>query len=234
MQAGNALYETIADLPLSLPVFPLAEALLLPRTQLPLNVFEPRYVDMIDAALSSNRLIAMVQPALGYSESIYEEAFGKPAVPPLETVGCVGRLTSFQEMGDGRYLITLQGICRFQIVQELAATQSFRRVECDYSRFVGDLQVGSGEENVDRDGLLRTLRSYLDANDLEADWDSIAEAETEILVNALCAMSPYGPKEKQALLEALDLSTRAETLIAITEMELAKSRGSNEGGSTLQ
>lgn len=226
MQAGNAVYERISDLPTSLPVFPLVGALLLPRTQLPLNIFEPRYIDMIDAALSGNRLIGMIQPLDIPAENTSQ-------MPPLESVGCVGRLTGFQEAGDGRYFITLQGICRFSVVRELMGAAAFREVECDYSRFVGDLQLGVGEEHVDRDLLLKTLRAYLDAHELEADWDSIADAETEILVNALCAMSPYGTKEKQALLEAADLRTRAETLIAITEMELAKGDGS-DGGSTLQ
>jgi len=224
MQAGNAIYETIADLPPVLPVFPLTGALLLPRTQLPLNIFEPRYIDMVDAALSGNRLIGMVQPV---AESDNDDT------PVLADVGCVGRLTSFQESGDGRYMITLQGVTRFRLGRELKVYTSFRQVECDFAEFSHDLQSGVGEEDVDRNGLLKALRDYLDANNLEADWDSVAEAETEVLVNALCMMSPYGPQEKQALLEARDLKTRAETLIAITEMDLARSQG-GDGGSTLQ
>lgn len=225
MQAGNAIYETIADLPPVLPVFPLSGALLLPRTQLPLNIFEQRYLDMVDAALSGNRLIGMVQP----SQDIPGQ---EPDIPLLANVGCVGRLTSFQETGDGRYLITLQGITRFALGKELTSYCAFREVECDFAPFATDLRCGDGEEDVDRNGLLKTLRNYLDANDLEADWQSVSEAETEVLVNALCMMCPYGPQEKQALLEARDLKTRAETLIAITEMDLAKSQ--NDGGSTLQ
>lgn len=225
MQAGNAIYETIADLPPVLPVFPLSGALLLPRTQLPLNIFEQRYLDMIDAALSGNRLIGMVQPA--------QEIQGEDTdIPMLSRVGCVGRLTSFQETGDGRYLITLQGITRFALGKELNSYSAFREVECDFAPFAADLRCGDGEEDVDRNGLLKTLRDYLDANNLEADWQSVSEAETEVLVNALCMMCPYGPQEKQALLEARDLKTRAETLIAITEMDLAKSQ--NDGGTTLQ
>ncbi|MBO6508303.1 MAG: LON peptidase substrate-binding domain-containing protein [Roseibium sp.] len=225
MQAGNAIYETIADLPPVLPVFPLSGALLLPRTQLPLNVFEQRYIDMIDAALAGNRLIGMVQPSP-------DRNAGNPNRPVLASVGCVGRLTSLQETGDGRYLITLQGITRFAVGDELEAYTKFRQVECDFAAFAHDLTCGQGEEDVDRHGLLKTLRNYLDANNLEADWQSVSEAETEVLVNALCMMCPYGPQEKQALLEARDLRTRAETLIAITEMDLANTQ--NEGGSTLQ
>ncbi|MCX2725065.1 LON peptidase substrate-binding domain-containing protein [Roseibium salinum] len=225
MQAGNAIYETIADLPPVLPVFPLSGALLLPRTQLPLNIFEQRYIDMVDAALSGNRLIGMVQPS---PDRISDD----PDHPVLASVGCVGRLTSFQETGDGRYLITLQGITRFALAREVTPFAEFRQVECDFAAFAHDLKCGNGEDDVDRNGLLKTLRAYLDANNLEADWQSVSEAETEVLVNALCMMCPYGPQEKQALLEARDLKTRAETLIAITEMDLARSQ--NDGGTTLQ
>ncbi|CTQ69220.1 LON peptidase substrate-binding domain-containing protein [Roseibium alexandrii] len=225
MQAGNAIYETIADLPPVLPVFPLSGALLLPRTQLPLNIFEQRYIDMIDSALAGNRLIGMVQPSGRQNTE-------DPDQPLLEGVGCAGRLTGFQETGDGRYLITLQGVTRFRVAQELTALTRFRQAEVDFAPFAADLRCGQGEDDVDRNGLLTTLRAYLDANNLEADWDSVKEAETEVLVNALCMMCPYGPQEKQALLEAQDLKTRAETLIAITEMDLA--RNDNDGGATLQ
>ncbi|WP_422378638.1 LON peptidase substrate-binding domain-containing protein [Roseibium sp.] len=225
MQAGNAIYETIADLPPVLPVFPLSGALLLPRTQLPLNIFEQRYIDMIDAALAGNRLIGMVQP-------LPDQPSDDADRPALASVGCVGRLTSFQETGDGRYLISLQGITRFSLGKERKVYASYREVECDFAPFADDLKCGEGEDDVDRNGLLRTLREYLDANNLEADWESVTEAETEVLVNALCMMCPYGPQEKQALLEARDLKTRAETLIAITEMDLARSQ--NDGGTTLQ
>ncbi|MBD8892065.1 LON peptidase substrate-binding domain-containing protein [Roseibium litorale] len=226
MQAGNAIYETIADLPPVLPVFPLTGALLLPRTQLPLNIFEPRYIAMFDAALAGNRLIGMIQPELSGNDTQSEGG-------ALARVGCVGRITSFQETGDGRYLVTLQGVARFAVVREIEAVTSYRQVECDFAPFAADLSSGEGEEDVDRAALLDTLRAYLDANDLEADWKSVSEAETEILVNALCMMCPYGAQEKQALLEAPDLKTRADTLIAITEIDLARSQG-GEGGTTLQ
>ncbi|NBN65854.1 peptidase S16 [Microvirga tunisiensis] len=225
MQAGNAHYRTLKDLPATLPVFPLSGALLLPRTQLPLNIFEPRYIAMIDAALAGARLIGMVQPALGQPDAARR--------PALARVGCAGRITSFQESGDGRYLITLQGVARFRLADELDAITPFRQAACDFAPFARDLETGAGESEVDREGLLRAFRAYLDAHGMEADWDSVDKAETEVLVNALCMMSPYGPAEKQAMLEAVDLKTRAETLVAITEIDLARSAG-NDGGATLQ
>ncbi len=228
MQAGNAIYETIADLPPILPVFPLSGALLLPRTQLPLNIFEPRYIDMVDAALAGNRLIGMVQPSPDVDLMDLDED-----KPMLANVGCVGRLTSFQESGDGRYMITLQGVTRFEVGRELDTITAFRQVECDFASFSDDLHCGMGEEDVDRHGLLKALRDYLDANNLEADWQSVSEAETEVLVNALCMMCPFGPQEKQLLLEARDLKTRAETLIAINEMDMAR-MNNGDGGTTLQ
>ncbi|WP_430514109.1 LON peptidase substrate-binding domain-containing protein [Pannonibacter phragmitetus] len=225
MKAGNASYTSIKDLPATLPVFPLPGALLLPRTQLPLNIFEPRYLAMVDAALAGQRLIGMVQPSITDAQD--------GSQPALSRVGCAGRITSFQESGDGRYLISLQGIARFRIAEELPAMTPFRQVASDFLPYLPDLETGRGENDVDREGLLRAFRAYLDAHDMEADWDSVERAETEVLVNALCMMSPYGPAEKQAMLEAADLKTRAETLVAITEIDLARSAG-HEGGPTLQ
>ncbi|MCY1706551.1 LON peptidase substrate-binding domain-containing protein [Pannonibacter sp. SL95] len=225
MQAGNAHYRTIDDLPATLPVFPLTGALLLPRTQLPLNIFEPRYIAMVDAALASHRLIGMIQPAISEADGARK--------PALARVGCAGRITSFQESGDGRYLITLQGVTRFGVASELDSITPFRQVATDFAPFANDLTQGTGESDVDRPGLLKAFRAYLDAHGMEADWDSVDNAETEVLVNALCMMSPYGAAEKQAMLEAVDLKTRAETLVAITEIDLARNAG-NDGGSTLQ
>ncbi|WP_439529473.1 LON peptidase substrate-binding domain-containing protein [Pannonibacter sp.] len=225
MQAGNALYRTIDDLPATLPVFPLTGALLLPRTQLPLNIFEPRYLAMVDAALAGQRLIGMIQPAIGQPDDARK--------PALARVGCAGRITSFQESGDGRYLISLQGVARFSVTSELDTITPFRQAAVDFTPYAGDLMQGAGEAEVDRAGLLKAFRAYLDAHGMDADWDSVDNAETEVLVNALCMMSPYGAAEKQAMLEAADLKTRAETLVAITEIDLARAAG-NDGGSTLQ
>lgn len=213
MQAGNAHYRSPTDFPSIVPVFPLSAALLLPGGRMPLNVFEPRYIEMIDQVLSSDRLIGMIQPRL-------DGGVRSDGEPELCEVGCLGRLTSFTETGDGRYLISLQGICRFRIVDEIVSREPFRR--CNMMVFAGDLDLEREAAEVDRDALLKAFRAYLKANELEADWESISRAENAMLVNALSMMAPYGAVEKQALLEAPDLKTRAETLIAITEMELAR------------
>lgn len=222
MRAGNAIYKSLNDLPETVPVFPLSAALLLPGNRMPLNIFEPRYLEMIDDTLTSDRVIGMIQPSLDGTLC----ASGEPA---LCEVGCLGRLTSFSETGDGRYLITLDGICRFRVNKEIRTKSHYRK--CSVTHFIGDLTEDDGKE-VDRAALLHTFRAYLDANDLEADWESIRRAENCTLVNALSMMSPYGPAEKQALLEAPDLKTRAETLIAITEIALAREAG--EEGTNLQ
>jgi Lon protease-like protein len=204
-------------------VFPLEGALLLPGGRLPLNIFEPRYLQMIDHAVASDRLIGLIQPSL-------DGALRDDATPELCSVGCFGRLTSFSESGDGRYLIALQGVCRFRVVHELAVKTPFR--QCRVTPFLTDFDEDRVASEVDRPALLKAFRAYLQANDLEADWESVSRAGDAILVNALSMMAPYGPAEKQALLEAADLKTRAETLIAITEMALA--RDNDEFGSSLQ
>ena len=226
MKAGNATYLAATDIPDVVPVFPLAGALLLPGGQLPLNIFEPRYLAMVDHAVRTDRLIGMVQPALR------QDATDTAAVeePELCEVGCLGRITAHQETGDGRLMIGLSGVCRYRIVEETDGKDGYRRAKI--SPFVKELQSEDDGANVDRDALLDTFRNYLDANGMEADWESITETDNDTLVTALCMMSPYGPAEKQALLEAPDLKSRAETLIAITEIELAKA--SNEAGSRLQ
>ncbi len=223
MRVGNALYRLAKDLPTAIPVFPLAGALLLPGGRMPLNIFEPRYLQMIDQAMAGSRLIGMIQPSL-------DGASRDDGEPELCSVGCAGRIISLAETGDGRYLISLQGVCRFRIVQELAAKTPFR--QCRIAPFLADLEEDPAAAEVDRPALLKAFRAYLQANDLEADWESVSRAENGMLVNALSMMAPYGPAEKQALLEAPDLKTRAETLIAITEMTLA--REGDEFGSSIQ
>lgn len=215
MQAGNVNYRAIADIPPTIPVFPLSAALLLPGGRMPLNIFEPRYVQMIDEVLGGNRLVGMVQPALDGSAR-------EDGEPKLCEVGCVGRLTSFAETSDGRYLISLNGVCRFRITEEIEVRSPFR--QCRIAPFAADLSDDQGGGDVDRAALLKAFRQYLEANDLQADWESVSRADNATLVNALSMMAPYGPAEKQALLEAPDLRTRAETLIAITEMALAQDR----------
>jgi Lon protease-like protein len=218
----NVAYRGPDDLPSVIPVFPLAGALLLPRGQMPLNVFEPRYLAMIDDALrSSHRLIGMIQPDPAHPGADQNK-------PHLFQIGCIGRLTQFAESGDGRYLVQLTGVSRFRIEEELPVVTLYRQCKVTSQPFADDFKARKGEDDVDRKALLRTLTSFLKANNLKADWDGIENAPNEALVNALAMMSPYDAAEKQAMLEAPDLKTRAEILIAITEIELAKSKTSGE------
>ena len=211
----NVTYHGPGDLADVVPVFPLAGALLLPRGQMPLNIFEPRYLAMVDDSLrSGRRLIGMIQPDPAHP--------GPENKPTLFRIGCVGRMTQFAESGDGRYLIQLTGIARFRIDHELEVSTPYRQCRVSYMDFIGDFTARKGEDEVDRGNLLRALSEFLNANDLKADWQGIENAPNEALVNALAMMSPYGTAEKQAMLEAPDLKTRAEILIAVTEIELAR------------
>ncbi len=222
----NAVYRGPADMPGTIPVFPLPGALLLPRGQMPLNIFEPRYLAMVDDALrDGHRMIGMIQPDAANP--------GPDQRPNLYRIGCVGRITQLAETGDGRYLLQLTGIARFRIEEELAVTTAYRQCRVTYAPFAGDFVARKGEDDVDRAMLLKALRDFLKANNLKADWKGIENAPNEALVNALAMMSPYGPAEKQALLEAPDLKTRAEILVAATEIELAK-RGNDGGETSLQ
>jgi Lon protease-like protein len=217
----NAEYRGPGDLPEVIPVFPLPGALLLPRGQMPLNIFEPRYLAMVDDAFrDGHRLIGMIQPDVTHSPN--EE---KPA---LFGVGCVGRITQLAETGDGRYVLELTGVSRFRVVEELAGLTLYRQCKVDYFPFIDDFTARKGEDAVDREALLAVLADFLKANDLRVDWEGIESAPNEALVNALAMMSPYGPAEKQAMLEAPDLKTRAEILIAITQIDLAKKRTSGD------
>lgn len=218
----TARYSSIADLPQTLPVFPLGGALLLPRGVLPLNIFEPRYLAMVDAALrAGDRLIGMIQPR----DRAGQLAQGDPAArPALHEVGCAGRITAFNETDDGRILMTLTGICRFRVLEELDTVTPFRQVRADFQSFAGDLGAETGEDEVNRSGLLDVLRRYLDANGLQADWDAIERSSNEALVNSLSMISPFGTAEKQAMLEADTLEKRNQILIALAEMALAQTR----------
>jgi len=217
----NVVYRGPGDVAEVIPVFPLPGALLLPRGQMPLNIFEPRYLVMIDDAFRSGlRLIGMIQP---------DPAQPAPADKPgLYKIGCVGRITQLAETGDGRYLIQLTGISRFAVEQELVVDTPYRQCRVSYAPFAGDFIARNGEEAVDRPALLAALAAFLKANKLDADWEGVEKAPNEALVNALAMMSPYGPPEKQALLEAPDLKTRAEILVAVTEIELAKTMTSGD------
>ena len=217
----NAVYRGAIDLPEVIPVFPLAGALLLPRGQMPLNIFEPRYLAMVDDAFrDGHRLIGIIQPDTAHP--------GPEDKPNLYKVGCVGRITQLAETGDGRYLMQLTGIARFRIEEELKVATAYRQCRVSYTAFSDDFVARRGEEAVDRSALLRALSDFLKANNLKADWEGIENAANEALVNALAMMSPYGSAEKQAMLEAPDLKTRAEILVALTEIELAKTNTPGE------
>jgi uncharacterized protein len=217
----NAVYRGPADLPETIPVFPLPGALLLPRGQMPLNIFEPRYLAMIDDSLrDGHRLVGMIQPDTAHP--------GPEQKPNLYRVGCAGRITQLSETGDGRYLLQLTGVARFRIEEELSVATAYRQCRVTFALFVGDFVAQRGGGAGDRDRLLEALRAFLKANNLKADWHGIESAPNEALVNALAMMSSYGPAEKQAMLEAPDLKTRAEILIAVTEIELAKDNNEDE------
>ena len=217
MKAGNVSYHSAGDLPDRVPLFPLSGALLLPGCNMPLNVFEPRYLAMIDDALKGERLIGIIQPRFD-GGAVEESPEGEP---DLCAVGCLGRLTALQESGDGRVLVNLAGVARFRLTGESDGRSGYRIGEI--VPFIGDLgDQSEAEDAVDRDALLVAFRRFLEANDMEADWDGVRDTTTESLVNTLSMMSPYGPAEKQALLEAEDLKMRSDTLVAITEVMLAR------------
>src|ERR1700758_3212041 len=217
----NADYRGPGDLPQVIPVFPLPGALLLPRGQMPLNIFEPRYLAMVDDALRDGyRLIGMIQPDVSHSRD--------EAHPKLFRVGCVGRITQLAEAGDGRYILELTGIARFKVLEEMTALTAYRQCKVDYFPYIDDFTARKGEEAVDREALLKVLTDFLDANNLKVDWEGIENAPNEALVNALAMMSPYGPAEKQASREAPAPKTRAEILIAIPQIDHAKKRPSGD------
>jgi Lon protease-like protein len=197
-----------AALPAILPIFPLTGVLLLPRGRLPLNIFEPRYLAMTRDALAGDRLIGMVQPSdPGASSS-------NPTVYPT---GCAGRITSFSETEDGRFLITLTGTCRFRIREELPLLEGYRRIVPEWGEFVRDLE-SELEPGFDRERLLRGLKTYFQKHQISADWDAIGLVAGERLVTSVAMICPFEPSEKQALLEASDLEKRAQLLTAIVEM----------------
>jgi hypothetical protein len=204
---------TYEKLPKVVPIFPLSGALLLPGGRLPLNVFEPRYLNMVNDALAGDRIIAMVQPSIETASQFQQ------GDAPVYRTGCVGRLISFAEAEDGRYLISLQGLIRFELGEELPLLNGYRRVEARYARYRDDLQdLEEDEIEIDRDGLLTALRHYFKATGVSGDWDAIKKAPNERLVTTLAMGCPFEPPEKQALLEAATLAERSRIMIAMLEM----------------
>ena len=208
MAAG---YRKVSDLPALIPMFPLDGALLLPGCQLPLQIFEPRYLNMIDDAMSGHRVIGMIQTAAG----------GERARPGLAEVGCIGRVTAYAETGDGRYLITLTGVCRFVAGDELVINTPSRQGRPDYARFACDLEADEAPLALERAPFLATLRRYLDHKGLAVEWDAAKQAPAEALINSLAMHLPLDPPEKQALLEAPTLVDRTRVLTALMEIDAA-------------
>lgn len=213
----TAFDPAFEDLPRVLPIFPLEGVLLLPGGRLPLNIFEPRYLAMFDDALASHRLIGMIQPCDGC----------RGEAPKVYETGCVGRITSFTETDDGRYLVTLCGLIRFDVARELPSG-SYRQVEPDYVRFEKDLEEDCSA--IDRDHLVKVLGAYFEANSIEGDWEAIEQTGDERLVTSLAMICPLGAPEKQALLESMTLTERAEALTAIMEMATHDSGGRDGEG----
>ena len=197
------------ELPAEAAVFPLPGALLLPRGKLPLNIFEPRYLAMIEDALGGGRVIGMIQPDENRPEG--------PDGPALYSVGCLGRIVSFSETDDGRYLVTLAGMCRFRVRGEIETRRGYRRVALDTAPFRGDM-ASPKEPTVDRPALLDALRAYFDARSFQANWSAIEDMDADALVTTLSMVCPFEPVEKQALLEAPDTTARADTLRALLQM----------------
>jgi Lon protease-like protein len=214
LRGGRPL--SLADLPSTIPVFPLTGVLLLPRGSLPLNIFEPRYLAMTEDTLATpDRLIGMIQPT-------EPERPDKP--PALFSVGGAGRIASFSETDDGRYLITLSGVCRFTVAEEVATMRGYRRVVTDFARWQGDLEEPP-KTLIERERMLAALKAYFTRSGMTADWNAINDTPDDRLVTTLAMFCPFEPQEKQALLECATLPERSATLIALLEMGTAGSAG---------
>lgn len=204
-------YRKPADLPQTIPLFPLNGAILMPRGVLALNVFEPRYLNMVDDVLGGARLIGIIQPATGEEEEL---------TPNLADVGTLGRITGFQETDDGRYLITLTGVCRFELGREFEADTPYRQALVTYDKFAGDFAPARGER-IDRAAMLVTMKRYAAIHGFQVDWASVEQATTETLINVAAQICPFDPAAKQALLETVTLEERARALIALLEWDSA-------------
>jgi uncharacterized protein len=203
----GAFDPAFADLPTRLAVFPLTGVLLLPRARLPLNIFEPRYLEMTRHALANGQAIGMIQP---------QDAAGDEGDPPLYRTGCMGRIIEFRETEDGRYLLVLKGVARFNVTAEPRRDALFRSVVPDWRRYESDL--ADTQPELARDRLMAALKPYFARHHIEADFSAIASAPARRLVNSLSMLCPFAPREKQALLEAADATARGELLIALMEM----------------
>jgi Lon protease-like protein len=204
-----------SDLPDIVPVFPLPRALMLPRTRMPLHIFEPRYLAMIEDCLkTSHRLIGMIQPRETPASG------NRPAEKRLQAIGCAGRLTGFSETEDGRYMVTLSGASRFRVREEVQGFTPYRRCQVDWAPFARDLGPTEEDKGFRRGPFMALLGRYFTRMELATDWDSLKDAEPELLINSLSMLCPFSPEDKQALLEAPTLDTRRETLVTLIEFAL--------------
>ena len=206
---GLGFSKQFFDLPASLPLFPLGGVLLLPYGRLPLNIFEERYLAMADDALRSERLIGVIQPS--------NEAESQQKFPPLYETGCAGRITAFSETDDGRYLVTLLGVCRFNIVQEIDSTRGYRRVVPNWGPFRADIEKPDKFE-MDKERLLVALKVYFEKKTIDADWKAINSMNNIQLITTLAMICPFDATEQQALLVAENIEDRASTMISLLEM----------------
>lgn len=214
----NPFFPKFPDLPVEIPIFPLAGAVVLPGVQLPLNIFEPRYLNMVTDALASDHLIGMIQPT---SETLADE------VPTIHRIGCAGRITSYSETSDGRILLVLSGVCRFQVVSELAVKNGYRRVRANWDRFAVDYQE-SDSPIPDRKGFLASLKAYCSLRGVEVPWEDVEQMDDKDLTNLLCAHLPLTPEDKQALIETLMTGERAALMRGLLDMAAAASMDTAE------
>ena len=198
------------ELPEIIPIFPLDKCVLLPKAILPLNIFEPKYLQMIEDAMKSGKYIGIIQPSISKEEN-----------NDTEKVGCLGKISTYVENDDGTLIVKLTGICRFNILEKLKSNKKYKQMKVSYQLFKGDLQMNDPIKSVDRDKLLNVISDYLNVNDLTTDWSIITDTDTEILINAFAMLSPFSSKEKQALLEATNIENRSEILIALSEISIA-------------
>jgi len=222
MQAGNVVYQNPQDIPRSLPVLSMATVMLLPGGFVPLTIAEPRLIQMVDDVMRGNRLIGLILVKSGNNpeHATANDNHG------LWEVGCIGRITNYSEVGDGQVLISLQGVCRFRLGRELATDRSYRQFQID--PYFHDLDEKDHSSEIDRDTFLAVFHDYLEINEMQADWDTITSVSNETLVNALSIIVPFEPAEKQALLEAPDLRTRSETMIAIAQRAIMEQQGKSK------
>ncbi|WP_409360944.1 LON peptidase substrate-binding domain-containing protein [Bartonella heixiaziensis] len=214
MKAGNIHYNCENDLPKQIALFPLEGALLLPGGFLSLNIFEPETLEMVEDVMVSNRLLGIIQPLASGTEGLCAQ---------LYKTGCIGRITNYNETGNGQLFIILQGVCRFTVEQELVNTKPYRIAVIQAN--TKDLQEADISESINRTSLLNIVEQYLTIHEIEYNWSNIIQTPTSILVNAFSALIPFTPTEKQALLEAPDVGSRAQTLLALTERTLMKQTG---------